>query len=132
LQYWDIEVLATFWFSDWLRLIGERDKLYYILDTRQLDMALFLTMAEQQPEEKKEQKPLSQPEKHAENIDDVLAARTIEEILKETAKKLPQVDKGKQSEGSSQSGTHVRGTLFLAPINSIVFSSLGATVIVLW
>ncbi len=95
-------------------------------------MASFLIMAEQQPEEKTEHKPLSHPEKHAKNIDDVLAARTIEEILKETAKKLPQVDKNKQSEGSSQNGTELRGKLFLAPINSIVFSSLGATVIVLW
>ncbi len=93
-------------------------------------MASFLTMAEQQPEEKKEQKPLSHPEKHAENIDDVLAARTIEEILKETAKKLPQEDK--QAGRSSQSGTHVRDKLCITPINSIVFSSLGATVIVLW
>lgn len=94
-------------------------------------MASFLTMAEQ-PEEKTEHKPLSQPEKHAENIDDVLAARTIEEILKETAKKLPQEDKNKQSGRSSQSGTHVRCKLFVTPINSVVFSHLGATVIVLW
>ena len=89
-------------------------------------------MAEQQPEEKTKHKPLSQPEKHAENIDDVLAARTIEEILKETAKKLPQVDKDKQGGVSSQSGTELRSQLCIAPINSVVFSSLGATVIVLW
>ena len=110
---------------------GERDNLYYKLDNSQLGMTSFLTMAEQ-PEEKTEQKPLSHPEKHAENIDDVLAARTIEEILKETAKKLPQEDKNKQAGGSSQSGTHVRGKLCIAPINSIIFSHLGTTVIVLW
>ncbi len=87
-------------------------------------------MAEQQPEEKTEIKPRSHPETYAENIDDVLAARTIEELLKETAKKLPQEDK--QAGGSSQSGTELKGKLCIAPVNSIVFSSLGATVIVLW
>jgi len=92
-------------------------------------MASFLTMAEQ-PEEKTEHKPLSQPEKLAENIDDVLAARTVEELLKETAKKLPQVDK--HAGGATQSGTELKGKLCIAPVNSIVFSSLGATVIVLW
>jgi hypothetical protein len=93
-------------------------------------MASFSTMAEQQPEEKTEQKPLSHPEIYAENLDDVLAARTIEEILKNTAKKLPQEDR--QSGGSSQSGTQARSTMFMAPINSVVFSHSGATVIVLW
>jgi hypothetical protein len=93
-------------------------------------MASFSTMAEQQPEEKTEHKPLSHPETCAENFDDLLAARTLEEILKKTAKKLPQEDK--QSGGSSQSGTHFRSKLYIAPINSVVFSLLGATVIVLW
>jgi hypothetical protein len=95
-------------------------------------MASFSTMTEQQPEEKTEQKPLSHPEIYAETLDDVLAARTIEEILKNTAKKLPQEDKDRQSGGSSQSGMQARGTMFMAPINSVVFSHSGATVIVLW
>lgn len=76
-------------------------------------MASFSTMAEQQPEEKTEQKPLSHPEKYAENLDDVLAARTIEELLKKPVKKLPQEDK--QAGDSSQSGTQLKSNMFSLP-----------------
>ena len=89
-------------------------------------------MTEQQPEEKTEQKPLSHPEKHAESIDDVLAALTIEEILKEVAKKLPQEDKDSKSGWSSQFDRQAGCTMVISPINSIVFSYSGATVFVLW
>jgi hypothetical protein len=89
-------------------------------------------MAEQQPEEKTEQKPLSHPEKHAESLDDIVAARTIEEILKEAVKKLPQEDKGRQPGGSSQSDRQEGSTMFISPINSVVFLHSGATVLVLW
>lgn len=95
-------------------------------------MASFSIMAEQQPEEKTEPKPLSIPAKNAENLDDLLAALTIEEYLKNIAKKLPQEEKNRQPGGSSQSGTQSRSTMFMAPINSVVFSHSGATVIVLW
>jgi hypothetical protein len=70
-------------------------------------MASFSTMAEQ-PDETTEQKPLSHPAQDAENLDDLLAALTIEEYLKITAKKLPQVDKNKLSGGSLQCGTQLR------------------------
>lgn len=95
-------------------------------------MASFSIMAEQQSEEKTKPKPLSIPAKNAETLDDLLTALTIEEYLKNTAKKLPQEEKNRQPDGSSQSGTQSRSKKFITFIDSVVFSRSDATVIVLW
>lgn len=55
-----------------------------------------------QPEQQQVHKPLSHRERTTENIDDLLAARTIKENLEQSAKRLPQEDKDKTAGGSSQ------------------------------